>query len=233
MNFRFAEDTQLYTGDGKRLVETLKEHFLALAFNHNRLAGRRTEETDFRNRQTQYRTGMKRKLAQILTDHRHHSRVMRTRAHFREDHLIAADKHLHAEDTESAERVCYHLRYPLRVLERLLTHRLRLPRLAVIAVHLMVTDRVQERRSADVTHGQKSDLIIKMNESLYDHATGSGATAFLRSCPRSLNLALVMDGRLTMARGGHNRLYHTRDADLFHRSDELVVIVGELVRSRR
>ena len=89
--------------------------------------------------------------------------------------MISAYEHFYAEYAVAAQGVGNLLGDILRLLQGALAHRLRLPGLAVVAVHLMVADRVLERRAAGVANGQQRNLIFEFHEALDDYLAADGA----------------------------------------------------------
>ncbi len=177
---------------------------------------------------------MEGKLRQVLANHRNHTRVVRTRTDLGEDDPVATDEHLHAEDTIPAECTGYLAGDVLRLCQCRFGHSLRLPRLAVVAVHLMVPYRLQEERPACMAHGQKRYLIIETDKPLHNHTPCSCTTALLAHIPRMLNVSLCFDSGLPVSGRGHNRLHHARQTDMLHGCEKLLIVVGKLVpRSRQ
>ena len=102
LDFRFAENTDLYAGFFKHLFEVAHLDFVGVTFNYDCTRGRRAVETYIAYRQTEQRTGMQSEFAQILRYHRHHTGVVRTGRHFREDYFVTLDEKFHAEYTVAA-----------------------------------------------------------------------------------------------------------------------------------
>ena len=102
---RLTEYPHLHTGLLKHLVEILHLDATGIALYNNSARCRRAIETDGGDRETEQRTGMKSKLAQILGDHGHHTGIVGTRRHFAEYHLIALHEQLDAEYSISAESI--------------------------------------------------------------------------------------------------------------------------------
>ena len=134
------------------------------------------------DRQAENRACVERELGEVLRYQRHQSRVVRARRHFAEVDRIACDEQLDAEDPVAAELDSNRVRDALGLCERRRAHRLRLPRFAIVAVDLQVTDRVAERRLAAVTHGEQRNLVVEVNEALDDHRHARAA-ALLRVLP--------------------------------------------------
>ena len=155
---------------------------------------------DVGNRQSQYGAYVKRELRQILRDHRHHARVVRTRRDLAENNPIAPDEQFHAEQSPATER----LGNPAGDLLGLRTngriHRLRLPRLAVVSVLLIMADRLEERSPAAMTYREKRDFIVEIDEPFDDHASGSRPTSFLRILPGPVDFFGRTDDALPVSR---------------------------------
>src|SRR5688500_15652930 len=104
---------------------------------------------------------------------------MRPRRHFAEVNLVASDEQFHTEDAIAAEVLRHGVRDALRFLQRRVAHGLRLPRLAIIAGDLQMTDGRAEAGLAVVTHGEQRDLEIELDEAFDDDAPSAGAPALL------------------------------------------------------
>ncbi len=127
---------------------------------------------------------------EVLRDQRHQARVVRPRRDFAEPNRRRPPRTARRRRCRGrrARRDC--LRDALRLGERGRAHRLRLPRLAIVAVDLQMTDRIAERRAAAVTHGQQRDLVVELDEPFDDDAPAAGAAALLRVVPRLLDVGL-------------------------------------------
>ena len=175
---------------------------------------------------------MKCELRQVLGDERDHPRVVRSRADFGEQHRVADDEQLDAEQAPAPERVGDLLSHVLRSCQRRCRQSGRLPGLAVVAVHLYVPDRVDERRTARVTHGQQRDLRVERHEAFDDAAATARATTLLRVPPDLGDLLRRAQHRLALARRGHDRLHDAREPDCFGGDGQLGLGVDEAVRGR-
>ncbi len=174
---------------------------------------------------------MERELRMVLGNHRYHTRVVRARRHLGEDDLVALDKHLHAEDAVASERVGNLPCDMLRLRFRLGRHSLRLPRLAVVAVHLPVSDGFEERSAVDGTDGEERYLIVEIDKTLHDDAPCTGTPALLRLGPCVFDVLSMPDSGLPVSRRGHDRLDHAGDANLLHGGEKVLARVGKAVRS--
>lgn len=152
---------------------------------------------------------------------------MRTRRDLAEYHVIPLDEHLHSEYAVAAQSVGYPACYFVRALLGERAHALRLPRFAVVAVHLMMPDRFEHRRACAVAHGKQRYFVVEIDESLDDDATRSRATALLGAMPCGIDLLAAADCALTVSRRTHYGFYHARYADFVDSSDEILVGVGE------
>ncbi len=217
----FAEYADLHIGLGHYLLQIAEHHLVAVALDHHGFRRARTEETYRRNRQAEYGARVKREFRHVLRYHRHHSRVVRTRRDLAEQHLVARHEQLHAEYAVTAQRI----RHPLRDIARLLqcrgVHRLRLPRLAIVAVDLMMAYRFEERRAAAMTHRKQGYLVIELHEALHDNLAASGTAALLSALPSRIGIFERAHDTLAVARRAHDRLHHARNADLMQRLVEL------------
>ena len=185
-----------------------------LGEDHGAGAGRAERDLARGNGQAEDRAHVQGELAQGLRRHRHHAGVVRARGHLAEQHLVAADEQLDAEDPGPAEPVRHGGRDRLRALARDRAHRLRLPALAVVAVDLHVPDRRAERRAAGVAHGEQGDLVVEVDEALDDHAARARAAAGLRVLPRDPGVGRRADDGLALAARGHDRLDHAGHPEL-------------------
>ena len=217
-----AEDTHLNVLLSHHLFEIAKDNLVAITLNHNSFRCRRTIETYRRNGQTQHRASVQSELRQILRDHRNHTRVVRTGRHLAEQHLIATDEQLHAEDTVTTQRTRNLASDLLSLSDRDVAHRLRLPRLAVVAINLVMTNGFEHGGTARVTNGEQCNLVVELNETLNDHATCTGTTTLLSNGPRALDLLLRVANTLTVTRRAHHGLNDAGRTDLLHRSLELL-----------
>lgn len=110
VEFAFAEQADRSVGHCQDGIHVSELHGPGNAVRDNRLGRARTVKRDIRDRKSEDRSCVKRELGKILRDQRHHAGVMRARADFAENHLIALDEHFHAENTASAETVRNFLR---------------------------------------------------------------------------------------------------------------------------
>ena len=164
---------------------------------------------------------MQGELGHVLGNHRHHPGIMRPRGHFAENHLVALDEKLHAEDTVSSEGRGYFPCDMLGLGQCIRGHCLRLPRLPVVAVHLMVAYRLEECSPGTVADSQESDFIVKVDKALHNHFSAAGTASFLGNMPCPVDIGLRPEGALSVARGTHDRLYDAREAYFFHGCIEL------------
>ena len=116
---------------------------------------------------------MQGKLGKLLRNQRHHACVVRPRRKLAEPYLVALHEELDAKKAESTERLRHGLGHALAGFERCRTHRLGLPGLAIVAVHLHMSDRRAEARSARVTHGKQRDLVLEIDEAFDNHGSGA------------------------------------------------------------
>ena len=92
---------------------------------------------------------------------RHHTRVMRTRRQFAEDDLaLLRQEELNTPDTCTRQCLCHLVGHHLRLLQCFVTNLIWLPRFAVVAAFLHVTDRRTEQRRPAVLlgHSEQSKL---------------------------------------------------------------------------
>ena len=87
---------------------------------------------------------MQLELVLPLRDHGHHAGVVRARADFAEPDLVALDEKLDAEDALAAEVVGHLPGDLLGALQGERLHRMRLPALDIVAMHLQMADRCAE-----------------------------------------------------------------------------------------
>src|SRR5690606_22888247 len=118
----------------------------------------------------------------------------------------------------------------LRLRERGGAHRLRLPRLAIVAVHLQVTYRLAKARTSGMTHGEQRDLVIELHPSFHDHSPAASTTAFLSVTPRRQHIVPSAHDALSFAGRAHHGLDHTRHADSCNGALIFVLCAGESVR---
>ncbi len=152
---------------------------------------------------------------------------MRARAHLGEQYLVAYDEHLDAEDTVSAERIGHLAGDMLCLPERRFAHRLRLPRLTVVAVDLVVANGLQEERTPGVAHGEQRDFVVKRHKALNDDTTRSGTASLLADGPCPLDVGGVAYRGLAVSRRRHDRLHQTGQTDLLDGGEVLLVRVGK------
>ena len=87
-----------------------------------------------------------------------------------------------------------------------------------------------EAGAAGMTHGKLGNFIIKIDETLDNYLAGTGAPTFLGVVPCLVDIALTFDRALSLARGTHNRLYHTGYADIAQRLVEFFATGCKAVR---
>ena len=133
----------------------------------------------------------------------------------------------------SAERIRHGARDPLRFRQCHGAHRLRLPGLAVVTVHLQVPDGSTEARAAGMPHREQRDLVVETDEALDDDATGPRATALLRVVPRMLNVGGVLHQALALAGGAHHRFHDAGKTESGHGVPVLAHVGREPVRRGR
>ena len=172
---------------------------------------------------------MQRKLRQILRDHRNHTRIVRTGRHLAEQHLVTADEQLNAEDTVTTQRTRNLASDLLSLSDRDVAHRLRLPRLTVVAINLVVTNGFEHGRTARMTNGQQRNLVVELNKTLNDHATCTCTATLLSDLPRAVDLLLRVANTLTVTRRAHNGLHNAGSTDLLHRSLKLLARSSETI----
>ncbi len=176
---------------------------------------------------------MQGEFGEVLRDERDHTGVMRARGDFAENHLVTANKQLHAEEAIAAQRQDGLAGDRLRAFQRQGAHLLRLPGFAVIAIFLTVANRVTEMNAVHGADGQQGDLEIKLHNTFNDHTTGSGATTLLGIIPRLVQRAAVADKALPFTGGAHYRLNDARVADLLDGPQECGFIASKTVARRR
>src|SRR5678816_2709969 len=142
---------------------------------------------------------MQRELGKVLRDQRHQSRVVRPRRDFAEVDGVTRDEQLDAEDAVAAELRGDRVRDALGLGERCRAHRLRLPRFAIVAVDLQMTDRLAVSRAAAVTHGEQGDLVVELDEAFDDDPALAGTAALLRIVPSVLDVRLGTHHALSLA----------------------------------
>ena len=157
---------------------------------------------------------------------------MRTRGDLGEPHIVAFDEQLHAENAATAECVGDLLGVIARIGQRGVGHRLWLPRLAVIAIHLHVADGIAKAGAVHMPHGELRDLVIEINKALHDHLAGARAAAFLRVLPRGLNVRLGLERALPLAATGHDGLHHARQPNALDGPEKFLLRCRKLKRRR-
>ena len=75
----------------------------------------------------------------------------------------------------------------------LFAHGLRLPRLAVVAVDLDVSDGFAESGSGEGTDGQQGDFIVEFHKAFHNNTAGSGASPFLSLFPGRFDIGGALD----------------------------------------
>ena len=99
---------------------------------------------------------MQLELVGELRDQGDHPGVVRARAQFREDRLVAADEELDSEDAVPAERLDHLARLEPRRMQRLARDPGRLPAFAIIAGLLAMADRLAEQDPVLGRDGQQA-----------------------------------------------------------------------------
>ena len=230
LDFGFSEDAYLYTGLAQNLFEIVKLYLVGVALDNDGFGGRRSVESYAWNRQSQYGAGVEGKLREVLRNHGYHAGVVRPRRYFAEYHFVAFDKHLDAEDAPAAQCFGYLAGNLLGRFQSLLAHGLRLPRLAVVAVDLVVPDGFEEGRTTYVAHGEQGDFVVEVDKSFDNNAAGPGASAFLGVVPGVVDVGLGAYDALSVARRTHDGFYHAGHAYLGYGSVELFTCRGKAVR---
>ncbi len=69
-----------------------------------------------------------------------------------------------------------------------------------------------------MAHGQQSDFIVKINESLHYYLAAAGTSAFLRNMPGIVNILFSTYYALTVSGRTHDRLDDTRETDFCNSS---------------
>ena len=141
---------------------------------------------------------------------------MRTWRYFAEEHLLAADKHLHAKNSVTAQGVGNLFGDILRLLQGFLAHGLCLPGLTIVAVHLVMAYGIQESGAATVADGKQGNLIVKLNKALHNHFSGTGAATLLGDIPGPVGIGRRLADALSMSGRTHDGLHHAGGADLFY-----------------
>ena len=168
----------------------------------------------------------------------HETGVVRTRADLREDHLVAAHEELHPEQAAPAECRSDACRHVAGARQGRLRHRLRLPRLDVVAVDLPVADRVAEEGLdlAGPAHGpdrELGDLVVEVDEALHDHATGVDPTTRRGVRPGVVDVVGRAHQALALPGRRHDGLDDARESHGVSPGRELLRRVGEAVRRGR
>ena len=158
---------------------------------------------------------------------------MRPGRYFAEDHPVALHEKFHAEKAPSAQCVGNPAGDLFGLLPYGGRHRLRLPRLSVVAVLLIVPDRLEKRSSPAMAHRQQRNLVIELYESLDDHFPGSRPAAPLRIAPTAIDILFAADDALPVSGRTHDRLDHARKADLADSLRELFAGRRETIRRSR
>src|SRR5262249_29673457 len=124
-----------------------------------------------------------------------------------------------------------------RCRQRRVRHRLRLPRLDIVAVHLSVPDGFAEIRlyvTVRVVRAdrEQGDFVVEVDEAFDHHAAAAHARGALRALPCGGDLCFRAYDRLALAGGRDHRLDYTGVADSGRRLDrffECIGVVGEAV----
>lgn len=118
---------------------------------------------------------------------------MGTWRYFAENHLVALDEHLYAENAVATERVG-HLAGDFAGLGDCgCRHRLWLPAFAIVAVDLNVAYRFAEHCARDAAHRKQRYLVVEIDEAFNDDTSGACAAAFLRYSPCLVDVAGFFD----------------------------------------
>ena len=100
----FAEETHLRVGFGEDMIECAELNFGGFALHKHGAARTGAVLMDIWDWQAEDGSHMKSELAQILRDEGDKAGVVRTRRDFAEDHVIALDEHLNAEQAATTKR---------------------------------------------------------------------------------------------------------------------------------
>ncbi len=158
---------------------------------------------------------------------------MWARRDFAEPHLIAFDEQLDTEHATTAQRLGHRLGDALGLGQCGRAHGLWLPGFLIVALLLTMANRRAEGGAANVAHGQQRDFVIEVDKAFNDHATLAGTTAFLRVIPGFLNVIDTLEQALPFTRRTHDRLDHTREAEVFDGLAVRLEGVGKVVRRGR
>ena len=143
---------------------------------------------------------MEGKFAHILRNHCHHAGVVWARRYFAENHIVALDEHLHAEDAVASERVGHLLGYLLCFCLGSRSHSLRLPRVAVVAIYLYVTNWFAKFGAAHAAHGEQCYLIVEIHKAFHNHAACTCTSALLGNVPRAVDVVGAAHYALSVSR---------------------------------
>ena len=179
MDFRLAEETDLHTLFREHFLKAAKLDVVAVTLYYYGLGSRCAIEFDLADREAEQGAGVQGELREVLGYHSDHTRVVRARGDLAEDYLITLDEHLHTEDAPASEGAGNFGRNLASLGDGRRSHRLRLPGFTVVAVHLMVADRLEYGGTCAVANGEHSDFIVEIHETLDYHPSCSGTSAFL------------------------------------------------------
>ena len=70
--------------------------------------------------------------------------------------------------------------------------------------------------SGTAAHGKQSDFVVEIDESFYNHASGSCASAFLACLPCAVDVAGTLYCALSVSRRAHDGFYHAWYADFLN-----------------
>ena len=172
---------------------------------------------------------MQLELVGELRDQRHHAGVVRARAQFREDRLVAADEELDPEDAVAAERADHFPRLVAGRHQCGLAQRRGLPALAIVPELLAVPDRRAEQDSVLGRDREQGDLAVEGDEFLDNDPRPVAAHFFDRIVPRLADVGGGLGRALAFARGRHDRLDHARETHSLRRGDRFVAALREPV----
>ena len=145
------------------------------------------------------RAQVKLELVGELADQRHHAGVVRARAQFGKDRLVAADEEFDPENAVPAERLDHLARLVPGGRKRAVADRRGLPAFAIIARFLAVADRRAEQDAVLGRHGQQGDLAVEVDEFLDDHPRPVAAHVGDRIVPGRADFVGGLGGALALA----------------------------------
>ena len=161
---------------------------------------------------------MQRELALDLGGEGDQARVVRTRADFAEPDVVALHEQLDAEQAAAAQRGGDLAGDVLGPGQGGGAHRLRLPALDIVSLHLPVADRGAEvgldlARRADGADGQQGDLEVEVDAALDDDQRRLHATSGEGVIPGRADVGRRLDIGLALSRRAHHRLDEAGVAD--------------------